>query len=123
MISLCNNSKCKPTNMSFDSNEYNKFAVFPVHIYTPDKIIIGLWLLYDINENEGCIKFLGAIPVLNTGDTVSKERYKLPLNSTVDPLKHLDFPLQITKRICSIYPNQSREIYSCHLAVSKFFCR
>ena len=87
MISLCNNSKCKPTMMRFDSNEYNKFAEFPVHIYTPDKIIIGLRLLYDTNENEGSIKFLGAIPALNTGDTVSKERYNLPLNSTVDPLQ------------------------------------
>ena len=87
IISLCDGDKCSPTNMNFDSNGYNKLALFPVTIYTPTNIIIGLSLLYDINESEGRIKFLGAIPNTKTEDTFSKERYKLPPNSTVYPSK------------------------------------
>ena len=69
--------------MSFDSNGYNKFVQFPVNINTPKSLIVGLNLLYDVNEHEGHTRFLGTIPAINTNDTVSKERYKMPLNSTI----------------------------------------
>jgi hypothetical protein len=82
MISLCNNDRCSPTEMSLDSTGDNKFVHFPIIANTPDQLIVGLNLLYDVNDSED-IKFLGAIPSTSINSTISKERYNLPLNSSI----------------------------------------
>jgi hypothetical protein len=85
ILSLCSRDYCIPATMKFDSNGYNKYALFPVAVLSNGYFYYGLLLFYEINEIEERIRFLGAVPQVSTEATVSKERHEIPLGSFIYP--------------------------------------
>ena len=111
ILSLCSRESCSPTTMTFDSNGMNKFALFPVTIVSPKNYInSGFSLLYEINEVDQNIRFLGAVPQIKTEDTVSKERYTVLPNSIVytamDPTVSFTFLQNLLNKLSLAYPEK-----------------